>query len=565
VFQGDFDLSAAGAVWDMDAEAAGAALGEVLRYSLVEYDARAERYRLHDLARPVALGLLGTDEGEARDAHARRYLGVLREAVSAFGRGGEARRTALALFDLEQRNIEAGQSWAAAQVGVTEMGTRLSIEYAVVGGGLIRLRLPPATQLRWMEAGLESARRAGRTDVEALILVAVAEIWDDVGDTQRVIDVTEQALGGLPQIGNRVREGIALSLLGRAYLDIGEVERGQALLEQALAILGPALATITEAGDRDGVKSNMALVMVSLADSFEARGDTVRAVEYEAQGFGLADEVFDGMLIRYHPGGLQTWYQHFEEGAGNVEGLEQALALAREWKLPSGEVGALVQLAIHHAKHEDGRRAREYLEQALAIARDRGEETLTGSLLDGVASTYEALGEHRKAVAYFEQAVANARAVKNRALEGRLLFNLGLAYSSLGEPERAAAMLERSIEIAVLAGNRGREGTRTEALAEVYRVLRRLDEALALCNKALMIAREVASTQAEASALASRAEIQAARGEAAEARADAALALELLGAADDSEARTVRRDAQAVLAALDAAESTVEAEPEAPD
>ena len=81
VFPETFDRAGAQAVWGLEsASVAQQALGELLRYSLVEYDPQARRYRLHDLCRAYALGHLGEEAAEpTRVRHAAHYADIYQE------------------------------------------------------------------------------------------------------------------------------------------------------------------------------------------------------------------------------------------------------------------------------------------------------------------------------------------------------------------------------------------------------------------------------------------------------------------------------------------------------
>ena len=91
---------------------------------MIMHDEASRRWRLHDLMRDVAqVPLEGQDAAaleagleSARARHARHYCGVLAGADELYLKSGESVLAGLALYDLEQRNIAAGQAWAAARI-----------------------------------------------------------------------------------------------------------------------------------------------------------------------------------------------------------------------------------------------------------------------------------------------------------------------------------------------------------------------------------------------------------------------------------------------------------------
>ena len=149
VFPASFDAAAAAAVWEVEADAAETGLGELRRRSMVLWDEADDRWRLHDLMRDVAgVPLEGQDESAldarleaARARHARHYCGVLAGADDLYLKGGDGVLAGLALYDLEQRNIAAGQAWAAARIEQDDAAARLAADYANAG---VRPRPSPA-------------------------------------------------------------------------------------------------------------------------------------------------------------------------------------------------------------------------------------------------------------------------------------------------------------------------------------------------------------------------------------------------------------------------------------
>ena len=93
VFPADFDLLGAAAVWEMEQIPAEDALGELVKWSLVDFlpSATGEggRYRLHDLARDFAESRLEADAREYYAAEACEALSrASLEGKRAFSPGG---------------------------------------------------------------------------------------------------------------------------------------------------------------------------------------------------------------------------------------------------------------------------------------------------------------------------------------------------------------------------------------------------------------------------------------------------------------------------------------------
>jgi len=217
VFPGDFDPAGAAAVWGMEPDPAREALSELRRYSLVEWNEKTRRYRLHDLARDFADARLPDPERErAEERHAAHYKDILRATRELYEQGGEAMLRGLALLDLERANIEAGQAWAAAHAATDPRAAELAEVYPDAGAYVLDLRLHPREHIRWLEAALAAARKLKRRQAEANRLGNLGIAYAGLGETRKAIEYYEQALAIHREIGDRRGEGAALGNLGSA-------------------------------------------------------------------------------------------------------------------------------------------------------------------------------------------------------------------------------------------------------------------------------------------------------------------------------------------------------------
>ena len=215
-----------------DADAAQDALGELLRYSLLDWDADTKRYRLHDLARLFADSRMSDDERHSTQMrHAAHYLTVLRECDDLYLKGGDAIKSGLALFDVERRNIEAGQEWICRHSSGDEAAAQLCNKYPEAGVYVLNLRQHPRESISWLEAALMAALNRGRCLGRAThehLGVAYAAL----GETRRAVEFFEQALVVAREVGDRRGEGAVLGNSGNAYAALGETRRAIEFYEQ---------------------------------------------------------------------------------------------------------------------------------------------------------------------------------------------------------------------------------------------------------------------------------------------------------------------------------------------
>ena len=327
VFPETFDALAAAAVWAAEPPAAQDALSALLRYSMVEWNEAAHRYRLHDLARVFADQRLADDERlEAQRRHARHYFGVMSEANRLYLEGGEAILGALALFDLERANVEAGQAWASAHADADQAAATLSSGYPDAGAHVLSLRLHSRERIDWLEAAVAAARRAGDRDAEGRHIGNLGPVYADLGELRLAIEYFEQALAIHREIGDRSAIGGSLGNMGVAYRRLGEERRAIEYSEQALAIS-------REIGDRRGEGNDLG----NLGSAYAALGEPRRAIEHHEQALVISREIGDRRGEGADLFNMAVALDELGERERAIEGAEAALAIFEAIEDPNAD------------------------------------------------------------------------------------------------------------------------------------------------------------------------------------------------------------------------------------
>ena len=279
VFPAPFDRAAAEAVGEFE----DGELDTLVGRSLVLYDAKDDRFRLHDLMRDLAREGWSDEEayGAAR-RHAGHYLRVAGQADDAYERGGEGVLEGLRLFDRERAHIEAGQAWAAAKVDSDDRAATLAEEYPMRAPNVLDLRQHPRERIRWLEASLKAARKLENKDREGITLGNLGLAYADLGETRRAIEYYEQDLAIARETGDRRGEGMTLGNLGSAHADLGETRRAIEYFEQHLVIA-------RETGDRRG--EGRALFNMGLA--LDKLGERAKAIEHARGALGIYEQIED--------------------------------------------------------------------------------------------------------------------------------------------------------------------------------------------------------------------------------------------------------------------------------
>ncbi len=498
VFPSSFDRRAAAAVWKASEDEALEDLGELVVRNMVRFDSVSNRYSLHDLMRDVArLPLEGEDEvkierllEETAARHAQHYYKVLKTSDELYLKGGENVRVGLALYDLEQLNIAAGQAWAAERIEISDDATRLVAEYADAGIKVLRLRLAPRAQLTWFQAQLRAYKRLGDRRGEAVASGALGDAHRELGEPLEAIKHQEKRLKIACDLGDRRQEAYARGALGDAYLDLGETQRANEYQKKRLEIA-------RDLPDRE----NEGYALGALGDIYRKLGETRRAIEHQEERLKIAGELRDRNQESYALGALGDAYRELHEPRRAIEYQEKRLKIARDLGDRRHESYALGALGDAYRELRDPRRAIEYQEQRLQIARQVGDRRQEAYVLGALGHAYLDKGEPQRAIEHQEKRLEIARDLPDPESESYALGALGDAYRELHEPQRAIEYQERRLKIVRRLGDRRQEAYALGALGDASLDLGKPRQAIEYQEKRLEIARDLPDPQSEGYAL----------------------------------------------------------------
>ncbi len=242
VFPADFDLAGAAAVWKMEPDATEEALGDLVKWSLVEFlpstEGEGGRYKLHDLARDFARSRPDSRVfAVAAQHHAEYYCSVLSAADQIFMQGKENSLAGLKLFDQEKANIVAGQSWAGKNLEDNfPAAVELCKSYPNSGVYVLDLRLSPRQKIPWLNAGLQASRQSRDHVAEGAHLGNLGLAYSYLGEPKKAIEYYDQALKISREIGDRRGEGIRLFNISLYLESSGQRMKAVDLAKSALAI-----------------------------------------------------------------------------------------------------------------------------------------------------------------------------------------------------------------------------------------------------------------------------------------------------------------------------------------
>jgi tetratricopeptide (TPR) repeat protein len=435
VFAGTFDAAAEEVICS---DKGHQQLTDLVRRSLVVYEASTKRYRLHDLARLFAETKLSAQErAVGLKRHATHYQEVLAVTNDLYVQGGNALARGLALFDLEWGNIQAGHAWATTQgLEVDDEVARLCIAYANAGVLVLKLRQHSRDRIHWYELSLATARRLKDETGESIALANLGEAFIDLGETKRAIQFYEQHQALARALGDRQREATAQRGLGVAYYRLGETQRAIQFYEQHLSMA-------RSLGDRRGESQALGDLGLAYADL----GEIQRAIQFYEQQLSIVREIADRRNEGIALGNLGLAYYSVGDIRRAMEFYEHQLTIVREIGDRRGEGIALGNLGTAYYSLGDIRRAMQFYEHQLTIVREIGDRRGEGNALGGLGVVHISLGENQQAIQFYEQQLTIVREIGDRRSESTARWNMSLALNQLGKRTQAIEHAKQSLII----------------------------------------------------------------------------------------------------------------------
>jgi tetratricopeptide (TPR) repeat protein len=437
VFPDSFDINAAASVWRINPARAADALDYLMFYSLIDRNRTTGRFRLHDVMLHFSsLWLTEEENGIAQYLHSAHYQSVLHEADALYEQGGQALKQGLTLLDLEWHNIQAGQSWAAANSDKNRAACELCATYPVAGRYVRGLRQHPRERIRWSESALNAARILQRRKAMGRHLIALGDSYIDLTDAHNAIDCYEQALELARNTADYRGEADALSGLGMAHYLGGRLNQAREFHLTALEI-----------GRSINDQRSEAISLGNLGLTYYAQGEARKAMALFDQQLIIARETGDRHNESIALGGLGMAHNALGNPEGAITLLNQQLKIAREIGDRRGELNALCQLGSAHASLHNNPEAVAFHEQALAVAREIGDRRNETNALGGLGVHYYHRGNLEVALQYFEQQLNLATETGDRRGKSLAQLSLGEAYIVRGNAKRAIELLQQAFGI----------------------------------------------------------------------------------------------------------------------
>ena len=307
--------------------------------------------------------------------------------------------------------------------------------------------------LQWL---LEQGK-AGQSMEMALRLSSALEMfWDVRGHHSEGLTFLKQALGGNEGVAPSVRAK-ALYATGDMAINVGDLDRGQVLLEEGLALS-------RELGDTAGIARF--LYGLGWVDLDRGNYAAARRLAEEAlvlwRGVGDKERVASTLELL----GLLYETQGELERARHL--YEESLVLRRELGNKGGIADSLFMLAQEHFLSQgDPLTVRALLEEGLALYREIGDRSRITGYYNLSARLALSQGDVATARQFAEESVALDRELGDQEDIARSLSVLGEIEASQENYARARMLYEESLAIARKRGSKGGIALYKEAFASV--------------------------------------------------------------------------------------------------
>jgi serine/threonine protein kinase/tetratricopeptide (TPR) repeat protein len=296
---------------------------------------------------------------------------------------------------------------------------------------------------------------------------------------------------------DRARLGLAKAL----YL-IGETDRAQPLLEEALA------------GARDRGDNRLeADIMVHCGRKEADQGDYDAAQLSLARALELArasDDRGAEVAALSHLGRLQVLRG---EAAGARAFFDEAREVNRELESRAWEARLLNNLAVAAYYADDLAAAEEGWTAAQAVMREIGHRTGEALVVGNLGLIREERGDLEGALAMHREELAIQRELGDRQAEVAALYNVSVTLLNLGRFDEARQLGEESLALAAEVGNQLIEILSRSQLGLIAALQGELDTAVGHLRRALSQGPDFGSPELEAAVHSANAYLQIRRGE----------------------------------------------------
>ncbi len=288
----------------------------------------------------------------------------------------------------------------------------------------------------------------------------------------------EKALKRAREIRDRENEGMALMMIGNAYLMTGKFETAR----------DDYLIKSHQIGVEIGSKKLISSTLNSLASVAMSIGDYDGALETFLQSIEIEKERGDSLrvaTIQFNVAGLLMNRGQYETALGYFLNSIQTFENTGQTELVKR---GLNNVAVLYHAWGNTQKALECYEQAADMYRETGDSLGVAIPLNNIGEIYKDEGEYRKAITYYSESLRLGTLAQNLQYMGVANIGLGEAWLRLGEYDKASRYLDEALRIFKEMAFYEGEARAYRHKGEVALNLGQFDKALQYANKSLELA-----------------------------------------------------------------------------
>jgi len=350
------------------------------------------------------LGLIHSDQGRLDSA-----LVYWREVLEIQRAAGDLSGQAVTLNNIAAMHMRLGRPdsgvamWSRALEITREVKDRPGEGNALNNLGYAHYMLGrPDSAGVYLHQAIEIAREVGDRRQEALLLGNVGGLHSRLGRPDSALVYFRQAVRLAREVGNRSTEATHLRSIGDAHMDRGRPDSAliyhQAALEMKRAL-----------GDREGEGH----IFNSIGSVYLKLGRLDSSLVYFRNALRIRRLVGNRTDVGGSLNNLARLY------------FNQALAIAREVRFPTGEASVLNSIGEIHRERGRSDSALIYLTQALAISGEIKDPATNAATLNNIGLLHNARGQPDSALVYLHRALEMRRALRNRLDVASSFLNIG--------------------------------------------------------------------------------------------------------------------------------------------
>jgi tetratricopeptide (TPR) repeat protein len=338
----------------------------------------------------------------------------------------------------------------------------------------------PQEALQLYEEALPIMREVGDRTGEATTLNNMASVYSDIGQRPKALQLYEEALPISREIGDRACEAATLNNMAGVYRRTGQPQKALPFYEEVLSIS-------REAGDR----VREAATLNNMASVYSDMGQLPKALQLHEEALPIRREIGDRTGEAATLNNMASVYSDTGQSLKAMQFYEEALLIRREVGDRAGEAVTLNNMALVYSDTGQSLKAMQFYEEALLIRRGVEDRAGEAATLNNMASVYYRTGNSKKALQVYEEALSIRRAVGDRAGEATTLTNMAVVYSNTGQPEKALLLYEEALPIIQAIDDRAGEATALNSLAYLYQSLKRYSEAITAFNRSIDLSQQI--------------------------------------------------------------------------